>query len=195
MLIVQNTIISDDIVDSCFACDLTCCKGQCCVEGDCGAPLDKDEIPVLEQILPAVLPYMTAAGRDVVEKTGVWTYDNVWEPCTPLVNKRECAFVAWGEDGTAYCAIEQAYRNGETNFCKPVSCHLYPIRVDQYDEFAAVNYHRWDVCRNASQCGAASGVPLYRYLREPLIRKFGRQWYDELLAQCQKQQSMSSNEA
>lgn len=182
MLIVQNTIVSDDIVDCCFACDLACCKGQCCVEGDCGAPLEKEEIPVLERILPEVLPYMTEAGRAVVDKTGVWTYDNAWEPCTPLVNNRECAYVVWGDNGTAYCAVEQAYRDGKVDFMKPVSCHLYPIRVDDYEEFTAVNYHQWEVCRSARQKGAESGVPLYRYLREPLIRKFGQEWYDELLS-------------
>lgn len=181
MLIVKNTIVSDDIADCCFACDLCCCKGQCCVDGDCGAPLDKAEIPILERILPDVLPYMTEAGRGVVKKTGVWTYDNAWEPCTPLVNQRECAFVAWGDDGTAYCAIEQAYRDGKVDFMKPVSCHLYPIRVDDYEEFSAVNYHQWDVCANARRKGAENGVPLYQYLREPLIRKFGQEWYDELV--------------
>lgn len=186
MLIVQNTIVSDDLAECCFACDLCCCKGQCCVEGDCGAPLLKKEIPDLERILPDVLPYMTEAGRTVVDRTGVWTYDNAWEPCTPLVNNRECAFVAWGDDGTAFCAIEQAFLDGKVDFRKPVSCHLYPVRVDDYEEFTAVNYHQWEVCSSARKRGAETGVPLYQYLKEPLIRRFGQEWYEELVEEIDR---------
>lgn len=181
MLIVKESIVSDDIADCRFCCDLAQCKGQCCVEGDYGAPLTDDEVDTLQRILPQVLPYMTAEGRSVVEREGVSTLDNAAEPCTPLVNNRECAYVAWADDGTALCAIEQACRDGKTDFLKPVSCHLYPIRVDNYGEFTAVNYHRWDVCRCAVTKGNECGVPLYQYLREPLIRRFGQEWYDELL--------------
>ena len=181
MLVVKNTIVSDDIAECRFACDLACCKGQCCVDGDCGAPLLESEISDLERVLPEVLPYMTDEGRDVVQREGVWALDNVEEPCTPLVGNRECAFVAWGDDGTAYCAIEQAFRDGKIDYQKPVSCHLYPIRVDDYEEFTAVNYHRWDVCRHAVNNPDAQ--PLYIYLRDPLIRRFGQEWYDELLQQ------------
>lgn len=181
MIVVDNTIITDDIVDQCFACDLGCCHGRCCVEGDSGAPLLESELPVLRSILPAVAPYMAAAGRDAVERQGVAVTDAAGELCTPLVDDGECAFVAWGDDGTAYCAIERAYRDGTISFPKPVSCHLYPLRVDDFGRFVSVNYHRWEVCRGAVAHGRQCGVPLYRYLRQPLIRRFGQQWYDQLL--------------
>lgn len=181
MLIVKDCIVSENIADKCFACDLAQCKGQCCVEGDCGAPLLESEIADLQRVLPEVLPYMTEAGRKVVETLGVSDLDNAADPCTPLVDDRECAYVAWGEDGTAYCAIEQAYRDGKIDWMKPVSCHLYPIRVDVYGEFTAVNYHEWDVCRCAVVKGRQCGVPLYQYLKEPLIRRFGQDWYNELV--------------
>jgi hypothetical protein len=143
----------------------------------------EEEIPILEQILSQVRPYMTEEGRRVVDNEGVSSLDNAADPCTPLVDNRECAYVAWGSDGTAYCAIEQAYRNGCIAFPKPVSCHLYPIRVDDFGEFTAVNYHEWDVCSCARIKGKETGIPLYRYLEQPLIRRFGQSWYDELLEQ------------
>lgn len=188
MLIVKESIVSDDIAEHRFCCDLAQCKGRCCIEGDYGAPLLEEEVPVLQRILPAVEPYMTEAGRAVIAEQGVSTLDNAAEPCTPLVNNRECAYVAWTPDGTALCAIEQAFRDGKTDFMKPVSCHLYPIRVDEYGEFTAVNYHQWDVCRCAVAKGEECGVPLYQYLREPLIRRFGQAWYDELLEAVATQQ-------
>ena len=182
MLIVQDCIVTEDLVDKCFACDLAQCKGACCIEGDCGAPLLEEEIPILEKVLPEVEPYMTAEGLDVVHREGVSALDNAAEPCTPLVNNRECAYVAWGEDGTAYCAIEQAFRDGKIDWKKPVSCHLYPIRVDIFGQFTAVNYHQWDICRCAVKCGNTCGIPLYEYLKEPLVRRFGEAWYADLLA-------------
>lgn len=185
MLIIGNTIVSENVADRCFCCDLGRCKGQCCVEGDCGAPLLESEIPVLGRVLPEVRPYMTKEGLEVVEREGVSALDNAGEPCTPLVNNRECAYVAWGEDGTAFCAIEQAYRDGRIDFKKPVSCHLYPIRVDDFGEFTAVNYHEWDVCRCAVAKGRETGIPLYQYLKEPLVRRFGQEWYDELVDACE----------
>ena len=181
MIIVQDCILSDDIADARFCCDLAQCKGSCCIEGDCGAPLEENEIPILEHIYPTIKPYMTPEGIAVIEAEGVSSLDNAEEPCTPLVNNRECAYVAWGEDGTAYCAIEQAYRDGKIDFMKPISCHLYPIRIDQYGEFSALNYHRWDVCH----CAHGKGDPLYKCLREPLVRRFGQVWYDELVAQIE----------
>lgn len=181
MLIVKDCIVSEEIADRCFCCDLSQCKGQCCVDGDCGAPLAASEIPILQKILPAVEPYMTQKGLAIVREAGVSDLDNAGDPCTPLVDGRECAYVAWGDDGTAYCAIEQACRDGKTDFLKPISCHLYPIRVDEYGEFTAVNYHRWDICKCAVGKGKDCGTPLYEYLKTPLIRRFGQTWYDELL--------------
>ena len=179
MLIVDNCIITDDIADHCFCCDLATCKGQCCVEGDAGAPLESSEVRVLESIWPAVSPYMTEAGRRAVETQGVAVDTDTDQPCTPLVDGRECAYVVW-QEGKALCAIEKACRDHKTDFLKPVSCHLYPIRVDNFGEFTSLNYHRWNVCRTAATKGAAQRIPLYKYLKEPLIRRFGKEWYSQL---------------
>ena len=171
MIIVQNTIVSDDIADCRFLCDLACCKGACCVEGDSGAPLLESELAELERVLPDVLPLLTPEGRASVEAQGVAVRDKDGDLGTPLVDGGACAYITYGNDGTAYCALQQLY--------KPVSCHLYPIRVEDYGEFTAVNYHQWDICR----CAKGHGNPLYITLKEPLIRRFGSEWYDELIEQ------------
>ncbi|MBR6843614.1 MAG: DUF3109 family protein [Bacteroidales bacterium] len=206
MIIVGNTIVSDDIVDRCFSCDLSCCRGACCVEGDSGAPLLEEEVPILEAILPEVEPYMTPEGRKAVQQQGVAVRDNDGDLGTPLINGGACAYVVYHADGTALCAIEKAYlsrhqdietsngtqaprlQNGRQDIedsksrrlevlKKPLSCHLYPLRVHHYGEFTAVNYHRWDICNSAK----GRGEPLYKYLKEPLIRRFGQEWYHQLL--------------
>ena len=186
MIIVGNTIVSDDIADRRFQCDLNCCKGACCVDGDSGAPLHEEEVAVLEAILPEVEPYMTAEGIAAVHEQGVAVRDTDGDLGTPLVAGGACAYITYGDNGCALCAIEKAYRaknfhflSFNSHFPKPVSCHLYPIRVEDYGEFTAVNYHQWDICRHA--CG--HGEPLYKYLKEPLIRRFGSAWYDELIEQ------------
>ena len=171
MIIVQNTIVSDDIADCRFLCDLACCKGACCVEGDSGAPLLESELAELERVLPDVLPLLTPEGRASVEAQGVAVRDKDGDLGTPLVDGGACAYITYGNDGTSYCALQQLY--------KPVSCHLYPIRVEDYGEFTAVNYHQWDICR----CAKGHGNPLYITLKEPLIRRFGSEWYDELIEQ------------
>ena len=205
MIIVKNTIVSDDIADRHFCCDLRCCHGACCVEGDSGAPLREEEVPVLEAIRSVVAPYMTPEGREAVAQQGVAVRDNDGDLGTPLIEGGACAYITYADDGTALCAIEKAYREipdselRKLNFPKPVSCHLYPIRVEDYGEFTAVNYHQWDVCRQGERlkmkgerCADAVGgnnlsplsshlSPLYVYLKEPLIRRFGQEWYDELL--------------
>ena len=190
MIIVKNSIVSDDVADQCFGCRLECCKGGCCVDGDSGAPLLEEEVPVLEDVLSEVLPAMTAAGREAVERQGVAVRDKDGDLGTPLIDGGACAFIAYAPDGTALCAIEKVYREQQTrnvsegklselHFPKPVSCHLYPIRVEDFGEFTAVNYHQWDICRPAK----GHGEPLYRTLREPLVRRFGQEWYDELIEQ------------
>lgn len=179
MIVVKNSIVSDDIADQHFCCDCSLCKGACCVEGDSGAPLLEEEVAVLETILPEVKPYMTPEGIAAVETQGVAVRDRDGDLGTPLINGSACAYITY--DGPlALCAIEKAHAQFKTQnseFKKPVSCHLYPIRVEDYGEFTAVNYHRWDICRTAH----GQGEPLYIYLKEPLIRRFGHEWYDELL--------------
>ena len=183
MIVVKNSIVSDDVADQRFCCDCTVCRGACCVDGDSGAPLLEEEVPVLEAILPEVKPYMTAEGIDAVERQGVAVRDNDGDLGTPLIAGGACAYITYDGD-LALCAIEKAFRANNFQFSifnfqfpKPVSCHLYPIRVEDYGEFTAVNYHRWDICR----CAHGHGDPLYIYLKEPLVRRFGQEWYDELL--------------
>ena len=173
MIVVGNTIVSDDIADQRFGCDLAKCKGACCVEGDSGAPLLEEEVAKLEAVLPEALPYMTDEGRAAVERYGVAVRDKDGDLGTTLIDGGACAFITYGADGCALCALQRFY--------KPLSCHLYPIRVEDYGEFTAVNYHQWDICR----CARGHGEPLYIALKEPLIRRFGQQWYDELLSEIQ----------
>ena len=184
MIVVKNSIVSDDVADQRFCCDCTVCRGACCVDGDSGAPLLEEEVPILEAILPEVRPYMTPEGIAAVEAQGVAVRDRDGDLGTPLIDGSACAFINYAPDGTALCAIEKAFRANHFQFLifnfqfpKPVSCHLYPIRVEDYGEFTAVNYHRWDICRHAH----GQGESLYIYLKEPLVRRFGTEWYDELL--------------
>ena len=183
MIVVKNSIVSDDVADQRFCCDCTVCRGACCVDGDSGAPLLEEEVPILEAILPEVRLYMTAEGIATVERQGVAVRDKDGDLGTPLIAGGACAYITYDGD-LALCAIEKAFRANNFQFSisnfqfpKPVSCHLYPIRVEDYGEFTAVNYHRWDICR----CAHAHGDPLYIYLKEPLVRRFGQEWYDELL--------------
>lgn len=181
MLQIQDTLVSDEVILESFVCDLSRCHGACCVEGDCGAPVEASEKRILEDLLPRIEPYMRPEGVEAVRLQGAWTddpYDHA--PSTPLVNGRECAYLTFSPDGTALCAIEQAYRDGRIAFQKPISCHLYPIRMSRILSFTALNYHRWDICRDACALGCKLGVPVYEFVREPLIRRFGQAWYDEL---------------
>ncbi|MBR1849853.1 MAG: DUF3109 family protein [Bacteroidales bacterium] len=191
MLIVQNCILTDDIVDQRFDCNLAQCHGRCCIEGDYGAPLTSDETETITNILPQIEPYMTPEGRKAITKQGVSVPDNDNEPTTPLIDGRECAYICHGTNGTALCAIEAACRDGKCSFLKPISCHLYPLRLDDFGQFISINYHRWEVCRSA----AGHGQPLYRYLKEPLIRRFGQEWYDELLDQVDEYLARKKNGA
>ena len=179
MIEIDDKIVSADLLREYFACDLAACKGICCVEGNAGAPLEMDEVDTLEEEYPNYKPYMTPEGIRAVEAQGFMVVDEDGDYTTPLVDDAECAY-AYTEEGITFCAIEKAFREGKTTFRKPISCHLYPIRIGDYGPYKAVNYHRWDVCRAAVELGRKKGVPVYRFLREPLIRKFGEDWYHEL---------------
>lgn len=187
MIIVGNSIVSDDVADRCFGCDLMQCKGACCIEGDSGAPLQEAEVKVLEGILEQVQPYMSDEGRATVAQQGVAVRDNEGDLGTPLINGGECAFVVHEATGIALCAIEKAYRDGalKVEYPKPISCHLYPLRVEDYGEFTAINYHQWNICH----CAAGKGHPLYIELRTPLIRRFGNEWYEELVQQIKQREN------
>ena len=179
MIKIGNTVVSDQLIEFKFICNLDKCKGACCVAGDAGAPLEEEEISLLEDFKDVILPFMTEGGQKAVLEIGVFDYDVFGEFVTPLVNGVECAFTNF-ERGVAYCAIERAYEEGIIQFQKPVSCHLYPVRITKYEHFTAVNYHKWQICKSALKLGKKEGVPLYVFLKEPLIRKFGVAWYENL---------------
>lgn len=180
MIEVQNSLVHEDILREQFVCNLDKCKGACCVEGDSGAPLDRAELAVMEEIYEHVKPYMTEAGIRTVEEQGTWVRDFDGDYTTPCIDtNKECAYVIW-ENGTSKCAIEKAYLEGKIDWKKPISCHLYPIRITKYPEFDILNYDRWHICHDACSFGRELKVPVYQFLKEPLIRKYGEEWYKEL---------------
>lgn len=181
MIAIENTLISEDLFDKKFVCDLNACKGACCVAGDSGAPLEKEELAILDSVLDKVKPYMVKKGVKAIEKLGAYVIDSDGDYTTTLVSeKAECAFVYFDEKKIAKCAIEKAYEEGKITWKKPISCHLYPIRISQHKGYEAVNYSKWDVCAPACICGSKLDVPVYKFLKEPLIRKFGKGWFKQL---------------
>lgn len=177
---IQDKIVSTQIFERQFVCDLSACKGACCIEGDGGAPVTKEEVAIIEANLDKVLPYMRPEGIAAIQAQGVVYEDDDFEPATTLVNGKECAFVYFDQTKTAKCAIEKAHREGHIDFIKPISCHLYPIRTKQFSEYTALNYEKWDICEPACACGEKLEVPVYKFLKEPLIRAFGPTFYQEL---------------
>lgn len=177
---VKDKIVSLDLFEKKFVCDLNACKGACCVEGDSGAPLTLEEVDILEEDYEKIKPYMRPEGIAEVEKQGVFYMDWDNEPVTALVNDKECAFVYFDEQGITKCAIEKAHKAGKTNFKKPISCHLYPIRVQKLGSGQALNYNEWDICRPACSCGEELNVQVFRFLKEPITRAFGEEFYAEL---------------
>lgn len=180
MIVIGDVILSDDIAEQFFVCDIEKCKGACCVEGDLGAPLEEDEKPQLEAVFESVKQYMTQKGIEEVKKQGIYIFDEEGDFSTPTINHRECAYAVYDEKGILKCSIEQAFLDGKSNFRKPISCHLYPIRITKYDQYDALNYDRWQICNPACGLGKALGVPVYRFLKEALIRKYGEVWYKQL---------------
>ena len=180
MIQVQDKIISLDIFEKHFVCDLNACKGACCVEGDSGAPLLSDEEEILNEIYEKVKPYMKKEGITEIEKQGVAVYDSEGDLTTTLVNGKECAFVV-KKNGINLCSIEKAFLEGKTDFKKPISCHLFPIRIKEYRDFDAINYEKIKICKPACECGSKLEIPIYVFLKESLIRKYGEIFYKELL--------------
>lgn len=178
MIQIDDALISKDVFDKKFVCDLNACKGACCIEGDSGAPLETDELIILEEIYDKVKPYMREEGIQSVEQHGVYVEDT-WdgEMVTPLVNNKECAYVTYDEKGSLKCAIEEAYLDGKIEWRKPISCHLYPIRIKAYKDYDAVNYDKWDICGAACSLGEKLGVKVYQFAKEALIRKYGEEWF------------------
>lgn len=182
MIEIDDKIVSADLLRECFACDLAQCKGICCVEGNAGAPLEADEVDTLEEEYPRYRPYMTPEGIEAVERQGFMVVDADGDYTTPLVDDAQCAY-AYEENGVTLCAIEKAWAEGRTTFRKPVSCHLYPIRLVRFSNgTVGLNYHRWSVCAPARECGRKLGIPVYKALKEPIVRRFGEGFYRALEA-------------
>ena len=179
MKIIQNILVSDDIITEHFCCNLQKCSGMCCVEGDVGAPLEPFEISDLEDNYPIFKKYLSPEAVELIDKNGTFDYDMEGAFVTPLLKDESCAFVIF-EENIAKCAIEKAFLNGEIDFQKPISCHLYPIRIKILPDYEALNYHRWSVCQSGCEHGKKLKLPIYKFLKEPLIRKYGEDWYKEL---------------
>ena len=177
MFQLGKTIISEQILDADFACNLSACKGACCVDGDAGAPLEHNETEKLKAIYPKIKSYLRPQGIEAIERQGTFVTNEEGELETPLVDGADCAYVIFDEKQTALCGIEEAYNQGDIDWKKPVSCHLYPVRVKDYSEFSAVNYHKWQICDDACALGKELQIPIYKFVKEALIRKFGEQWY------------------
>lgn len=180
MFVIKDTLVSLDLIERFFVCDLSVCRGQCCIDGDAGAPLLEEERAEIEKYLPEILQLLTPGGRNAIEEEGVAYYDRDGDLVTTLVEGCNCAFSIFSEDGTCLCALEKGYREGKLPNLKPSSCFLYPVRLQQIGNMTGVNLHRWKICTCAEKNGKNLGVRAYKFLKEPLVRKFGQEWYDEL---------------
>jgi hypothetical protein len=179
MIQIDDKLVSLDVLEQSFACDLGKCKGACCVHGDSGAPVEQEEVAEIEQAWPVVKKYLRDVSVASIEEQGFAVVDEDGDLVTPLVNGEECAYAIF-EDGVALCAIEKAFFNKEVAFRKPISCHLYPIRLGKLKDGTAVNYHHWHICEPARENGQQVNVKVYEFAADALKRKFGEQWYDEL---------------
>lgn len=180
MVQIDDVIVSFDVFREKFCCDVDACKGECCIEGDAGAPLEEQEVKELEKALPIIWDDLSKEAQEVIEHQGVCYRDSDGDLVTSIVNGKDCVFTCYDEKGVCLCALEKAYRAGKLNFYKPISCHLYPIRIANYPTFTALNYHRWNVCKAAVLLGEQKDIPVYKFLKAPLVRKFGEAWYREL---------------
>jgi hypothetical protein len=181
ILQVGDVLLSSDIITEKFCCDLEACKGICCVEGDAGAPVTVEEIAELENVVEHIVDDLSPEALKVLEEQGVAYTDQEGDLVTSIVNGRDCCFTCYAQDGTCLCATERAFRAGKTQWCKPISCYLYPIReVQLSDGSVALNYHRWKVCRDAVKKGQELNLPIWKFLKDPLIKRFGASWYAEL---------------
>lgn len=185
MIEIDDKIVSDEIITARFCCNIAICRGQCCVDGNSGAPLEADEAKTLKAEFAAYRPYLKPDGLQAIENQGFTIVDFEGELTTPLINDAECAY-SISENGGTWCAIEKAYVEGKTSFRKPISCHLYPIRLVKLSNgYTGLQYHRWSICRSGEIKGAATGTPLYVALKEAITRRFGADFYEQL-SECEK---------
>ncbi len=179
MLQIDNHLISEDIFLEKFECEINQCKGNCCVEGDLGAPLEFHELEILDKLYEKIKPYLNEKGKKSIEKQGKYVEHSKGEFSTPLVNGKECAYVIF-ENGIALCGIEKAWKDGKIDFQKPISCHLYPIRLWEKNGIIGVNYEEWEICRCACSKGIKNQTPVYQFLKQAIIRRFGNEFYEIL---------------
>ena len=195
MILIQDTIVSLEVLEKEFCCDIDHCKGCCCIEGDAGAPVTEEEEQLLTAMLPELLPQMTKEAREVVEKQGIAYNDPSGERVLSIVNDKDCILARTDHNGWCYCLIEKRFSGlGDeriSGFKKPISCHLYPIRLTKVGNLTGVEYHRWDICHSSRQLGHKLHLPLYKFLKEPLIRRFGQEWYDELCLTAEEWQKQN----
>ena len=185
-LINENTLVTLDVVERFFACDLNACLGQCCIDGDAGAPLTIEEEEEIRKILPLIWDDLLPRAREEIQSNGLSYLDPEGERVTQILDNSNCVFSCYAPGGMCICAIEKAFREGRINFCKPISCALYPLRLKTLSNGSvAVNYHRWKICKAAEVLGRKQGIRVYQFLKEPLIRRFGKEWYVELVANCE----------
>lgn len=180
MFQLGNTIVSEEILEQDFVCNLSACKGDCCVHGDAGAPLNKEESEILVEIQQKLRPFLRPEGIEAIQAQGAFIEKENGDLETPLVEGAECAYVTFDDKGIAHCGIEQAFNQGVVDFQKPISCHLYPVRITEYSAFSALNYHKWQVCNAACTLGKELQIPIYKFVKDALIRKYGADWYTEL---------------
>lgn len=186
MLQIQDTLVSLDLAEQFFQCDLDSCLGECCIEGDAGAPVTVEEMKRIDEILPVVWDDLTPAAQRKIKEEGTSYIDEEGDLVTQIVDGKNCVFTCYGPGGMTFCALEKAAREGKTEgFIKPISCALYPVRLTEYPTFTAVNYHKWKICKCAEILGRKNGMRLYKFLEEPLTRRFGAEWYTELKEACE----------
>jgi hypothetical protein len=181
MIAIDNVLISDDVIEAKFVCDLHKCKGGCCEDGDAGAPLEKEEMKIIDENFEEIKPYLTREGLSEINKTGKYLYDREFGWVTPTVNGKICAYGFRDKQGIIKCGIEQAYYDGKLGWKKPISCHLYPIKISEGRKYTNVNYEPRDVlCNPACALGKKLKLPVYQFLKEAIVRKFGPGFYDAL---------------
>ena len=180
MIQIDDKLVSLELFKEDFVCNLCACKGACCVEGQSGAPLTEDEVEIIKAEYQNVKPYLRSEGIEAIEEQGTSIIDSDGDHVTPLREGKECAYTVFSDDGMAMCGIELAWKDCKTNFQKPVSCHLYPVRTKKYPTFEAVNYERWQICKPACALGKELSVPVFRFTKDALMRKYGEAWYNEL---------------
>lgn len=180
MLLIKDTLVSLDLIERFFVCDLDSCLGQCCIDGDAGAPLLEEEKQAIDAHMDEIMPLLNPAAQRIIREEGSSYIDEEGDLVTQIVGGKDCVYTTYAEGGKCLCALEKAYREGKLPQLKPSSCHLYPVRLKDCGDLTAVNLHRWKICKCAEIMGRSKHVRAYEFLKEPLIRKFGEEWYDEL---------------